>query len=73
LWQSAPFKFAPANSRAYFEELGWRAVELESVFTAATDSIGCRGGCAFWLGCPSRIRAILPNKTWSGVVRLRQA
>jgi len=31
LWQSAPFKFAPANSRAYFEELGWRAVELESV------------------------------------------
>ena len=30
--QSAPFKFAPANGLAYFEEdPGWRAVEVESV------------------------------------------
>ena len=31
LMQSAPFKFAPANGLAYFEDLGWRAVEVESV------------------------------------------
>src|SRR5215470_203233 len=32
---SAPLKFAPANGVAYFEDLGWRAIEVESVFTAA--------------------------------------
>jgi hypothetical protein len=32
---SAPFKFAPANGLAYFEDLGWRAVEMDSVFSAA--------------------------------------
>lgn len=35
MMDSAPFKFAPANGLAYFEDLGWRAVEMESVFTAA--------------------------------------
>ena len=33
--QNAPFKFAPENGLAYFERLGWRAVEVESVFEAA--------------------------------------
>jgi methyltransferase (TIGR00027 family) len=33
--QNAPFKFAPENGLAYFEELGWRAVEVESLFMAA--------------------------------------
>ncbi len=32
---SAPFTFAPLNGLAYFEKLGWRAVEAESVFSAA--------------------------------------
>ena len=35
LMNSAPFKFAPANGLAYFEDLGWRPIEMESVFTAA--------------------------------------
>jgi methyltransferase (TIGR00027 family) len=33
--QNAPFKFAPENGLAYFEGLGWRTVEAESVFEAA--------------------------------------
>src|SRR5262249_32438845 len=33
--QNAPVKFAPENGSAYFEDLGWRTVEVESVFSAA--------------------------------------
>ena len=33
--QNAPFKFAPPNGVAYFEELGWRVVEVESLLEAA--------------------------------------
>ena len=31
----APIKFAPANGLAFYESLGWRPIECESVFTAA--------------------------------------
>ena len=33
--QNAPFKFAPENGLAFFEDLGWRVVEEESLFVAA--------------------------------------
>jgi methyltransferase (TIGR00027 family) len=33
--QNAPFKFAPENGLAYFENLGWRTLEVESVFVTA--------------------------------------
>jgi methyltransferase (TIGR00027 family) len=33
--QNAPFKFAPDNGLAYFEDLGWRCVEVESLMVAA--------------------------------------
>lgn len=32
---NAPFKFAPENGLAFFEDLGWRAVETETVLVAA--------------------------------------
>ncbi|MEO6793869.1 MAG: SAM-dependent methyltransferase [Mycobacterium sp.] len=32
---NASFKFAPANGLAYFEDLGWRTVEVESLLAAA--------------------------------------
>jgi len=35
LLQNAPFKFAPANGLAFFEDLGWRTVEAETLFQAA--------------------------------------
>lgn len=31
----APFKFAPENGLAYFENLGWRTIEVESLFMGA--------------------------------------
>ncbi|WP_096288023.1 class I SAM-dependent methyltransferase [Mycobacterium ahvazicum] len=33
--ENAPFLFAPENGVAYFEELGWRTVEVESLLVAA--------------------------------------
>jgi methyltransferase (TIGR00027 family) len=33
--QNAPFKFAPENGLAFFEDLGWRTVEAESLLVAA--------------------------------------
>jgi methyltransferase (TIGR00027 family) len=33
--QNAPFKFAPENGLAYFEGLGWRTLEAESLLVAA--------------------------------------
>jgi methyltransferase (TIGR00027 family) len=34
--QNAPFKFAPDNGLAYFEGLGWRVIEAESLMVAAS-------------------------------------
>ena len=33
--QNAPFQFAPENGLAFFEDLGWRAVEVEALYVAA--------------------------------------
>ncbi len=33
--QNAPFKFAPDNGLAFFEDLGWRVAEAESLLLAA--------------------------------------
>jgi O-methyltransferase involved in polyketide biosynthesis len=69
--QNAPFKFAPANGLGYFEDLGWQAVEVESVFEAAR-----RFHRLPWL---CRLAAHLPQpdahhppeqRPWSAVVRL---
>jgi methyltransferase (TIGR00027 family) len=35
LAQNAPFKFAPDNGLAFFEDLGWRTVEVEPLMLAA--------------------------------------
>ncbi|OBK43143.1 SAM-dependent methyltransferase [Mycobacterium sp. 1081908.1] len=33
--QNAPFKFAPENGLAYFENLGWRTAQVEALYLAA--------------------------------------
>ncbi len=33
--QNAPFKFAPENGLAYFEDLGWRTLEVQPLMVAA--------------------------------------
>ena len=35
IYENAPFKFAPENGLAFFEDLGWRAAEAESMLVAA--------------------------------------
>ena len=42
--QNAPFKFAPENGLAFFEGLGWRTVEAESVFEAAHQFAALQNG-----------------------------
>jgi methyltransferase (TIGR00027 family) len=70
LLDSAPFKFAPANGVAYFEHLGWRVVEIHSVFTAAQrfDRLPRWMRPLAWLPQPDPRKP--GNNTYSGVVRL---
>ena len=73
LMHSAPFKFAPANGLAYFEDLGWRPVEMESVFTAAHRFDRLPRWMRFLAWLPQPDPRNPGDKTWSGVVRLSQA
>ncbi|MCV7301373.1 class I SAM-dependent methyltransferase [Mycobacterium barrassiae] len=70
LLDSAPFKFAPANGLAFYEDLGWRPIEIDSVFSAAHRF----NRLPRWM----RYLALLPqpdprkpgNQAYSGIVRL---
>ena len=68
----APFKFAPHNGVAFFEDLGWRAVEIESVFTVARrlNRLPRWMRPLAWLPQPNPRKP--GNNTYSGVVRLAQ-
>ncbi len=67
---SAPIKFAPANGAACYEDLGWRAVEIVSVFSATHRF----GRLPRWIRLAARLPAPNPRKpgsrTCSGIVRL---
>jgi len=70
LMQSAPFKFAPENGLAYFEDRGWQTVEVESVYSAAHRF----HRLPLWMRVLGRASQPDPrapgNKTWSAVARL---
>jgi methyltransferase (TIGR00027 family) len=70
MMNSAPFKFAPTNGLAYFEDLGWRPVEIDSVFSAAHrfDRLPRWMRPLAWLPQPDPRKP--GNNTYSGVVRL---
>lgn len=70
LMHSALFKFAPANGLAYFEDLGWRTVEVESVFTVAHRFHRLPWWMRFFAWLPQPDPRNPGGKTWSGVVRL---
>ena len=70
LMRSAPFKFAPVNGLAYFEELGWRTVEVESVFTVAHRYHRLPRWMRFLAWLPQPDPRNPGGKTWSGVTRL---
>ncbi|MGX9787136.1 class I SAM-dependent methyltransferase [Mycobacterium sp. MMS18-G62] len=66
----APFKFAPANGLSYFEDLGWRTVEVESVFTVAHRYHRVPRWMRFLAWLPQPDPRNPGGKTWSGVARL---
>jgi methyltransferase (TIGR00027 family) len=70
MMNSAPFKFAPDNGLAYFEDLGWRPVEIDSVFSAARrfNRLPRWMRPLAWLPQPDPRKP--GNNTYSGVVRL---
>lgn len=70
MMNSAPLKFAPANGLAYYEELGWRPVEVDSVFSAAKrfDRLPRWMRPLAWLPQPDPRKP--GNSTYSAVVRL---
>ncbi|AEV74305.1 methyltransferase, putative, TIGR00027 family [Mycolicibacterium rhodesiae NBB3] len=70
---SAPIKFAPANGLAFYEDLGWRPVEVDSVFSAAHRF----GRLPLWMRLAARLPQPDPrkpgNQAYSGIVRLTRA
>jgi methyltransferase (TIGR00027 family) len=70
---SAPFKFAPENGVGYFEALGWRPIELESVFSAAhrLNRLPRWMRALAWLPQPDPRNP--GRQTYSGLVRLERA
>lgn len=68
--ESAPFKFAPENGLAFFEDLGWRTLDIESVFSAAhrLDRLPGWMRPLAWLPQPDPRKP--GNNIYTGVVRL---
>jgi methyltransferase (TIGR00027 family) len=73
MMKSAPFKFAPTNGLAYFEDLGWRPIEIDSVFSAAHrfDRLPRWMRPLAWLPQPDPRKP--GSNTFSGIVRLTRA
>lgn len=71
LLRNAPFKFAPANGVGYFEQLGWRTGEVESVFVVARRlrRLPWLLRLVAWLPQPDPRRPPA-DRPWSAVVRL---
>jgi methyltransferase (TIGR00027 family) len=70
LSQNAPFKFAPENGLGYFEDLGWRTVEVESLSTAAQrlHRLPMSMRLVAWMPQPGPRHP--GNRPWSAVARL---
>ncbi|MDN4522765.1 class I SAM-dependent methyltransferase [Mycolicibacterium austroafricanum] len=71
LLRNAPFKFAPADGVGYFEQLGWRTCEIESVFVVARRlrRLPWLLRLVAWLPQPDPHRPPA-DRPWSAVVRL---
>jgi methyltransferase (TIGR00027 family) len=70
LLRNAPFKFAPENGVSYFEDLGWRAVWVDSLLLAARrfHRLPIFMRPAAWLPQPDPRRP--GSKVWSAVALL---
>jgi hypothetical protein len=67
---NAPFKFGAENGLAYFEQIGWTPLEVESILLAANRF----RRLPFWYRVAARLPQPDPrnpgNARWSAVTRL---
>jgi methyltransferase (TIGR00027 family) len=70
IMQNAPFRFGPENGLAYFENLGWKPVEAESVLLAADRFHRLPLWYRFLARLPQPDPYNPGNKRWSVVTRL---
>lgn len=70
IMHNAPFRFGPANGLAYFEDLGWKPLEAESVLLAAHRFHRLPLWYRFLAHLPQPDPYNPGNKRWSVVTRL---
>jgi methyltransferase (TIGR00027 family) len=70
---NAPLKFAPANGIAFFEALGWRVVQVQSIFRAAVHFRRLPWFLRPFALLPEPNPRNLGRARWSGVVQLTRA
>jgi len=70
LMQNAPFRFAPDNGLAFFEDLGWRVIRAETLYVAAhrLRRLPWMMRPRAWLPAPDQRRP--GNREWSAVALL---
>ena len=68
--QNAPFKFAPANGLAFFENLGWKTGAAESLMAAAYRFRRLPPLMRLWARLPQPDPRRPGNRPWSAVVCL---
>ena len=69
--KNAPFKFAPPDGLGYFENLGWHAIEVESVLVAARRFRRLPWSLRLVARLPQPdVRRPPTGRPWSAVVRL---
>jgi methyltransferase (TIGR00027 family) len=70
IMQNAPFKFGPANGIAYFEDLGWKPLEVEPILSAAHRFRRLTPWYRLLASFPEPDPRNPGNKRWSVVTRL---
>jgi hypothetical protein len=70
---NAPLKFAPLDGVAYFEALGWRVAQVQSILHAAARMRRLPWLLRLLSNLPESNPRKLAHARWSGVVELRRA
>ncbi|TSD95386.1 class I SAM-dependent methyltransferase [Skermania sp. ID1734] len=70
LLANAPFKFAPQNGVAFFEDLGWQVVDLEPLLPAGRRFRRIPKWMRLFAALPQPDPRNVGNAPWSAVVRL---
>jgi methyltransferase (TIGR00027 family) len=69
---NAPMKFGPANGVAFFEDLGWRATQVQSILRAAARFRRLPWTMKLFAFLPEPNPRKLGRRPWSAVVQLKR-